>query len=278
VTRSLVAFAALAVTPVGAAPLGVSGLGITCAAAADGPSVAVVVDFGDVAQSGPPPRSEPQATCVSHNSRLTGAQALVDAGYDLRFATSGLLCAINGYPADGCGERTGEGRQYLYWSYWRASSGETAWTYSGGNPASRIRDGVTEGWRFVHGTGSPSDPQPRHTPEHLAICGPISQPEPPSADGPVDDSPPSPRPPLDRSVAPPSSTVPDTPQPSADGSTTSVSSVPSPEDANGEELAVEAASSSADDDSASGALAAIAAVLLIVALAGAAFFRSRRTT
>ena len=38
-------------------------------------------------------------------------------GKVLTFGTSGLLCAIDGYPAGGCGDRTGQGG-YHYWSYW----------------------------------------------------------------------------------------------------------------------------------------------------------------
>ena len=50
-TRSLVGFVALAVAVVGI-PLGIGPLAATCASAAEGPSVALVVDFGDVAADG----------------------------------------------------------------------------------------------------------------------------------------------------------------------------------------------------------------------------------
>jgi hypothetical protein len=121
--------------------------------------VVVVVDPGT--------GGSPGATCLVVPEGTTGSQLLAYRA-DLfpgvqrpRYAESGLLCAIDGYPAEGCGDRTSGG--YLYWSYWSGTSG--SWVYGQGNPfVRRVRDGDIEGWRFVDGSGSGSDPFPRVSP------------------------------------------------------------------------------------------------------------------
>jgi hypothetical protein len=164
--------AAFVAGPALAAP----GLLGACASAQSG-TVAVVVDFGTVPGG---PGGGPVVRCVSPGSPNTGAQALADAGFRVRYGPSGLLCAINDYPATGCGERT-DSRQYKYWAYWRKSVEQpAAWTYASIGPASaRVEPGDVEGWRFVDGNGSPTDPQPRSTPDQVALCGVTAPPAPP---------------------------------------------------------------------------------------------------
>jgi hypothetical protein len=281
----LVGFVALAVAVVGI-PLGIGPLAATCASAAEGPSVALVVDFGDVAAEGAPPHSGPQVRCVPYRSGMTGAHALRDAGFSLTFdPSSGLLCSIDGYPAQGCGTRTGE-RQYRYWAYWKADSADTAWTYSGTGASTRIREDVTEGWRFVEGTGSPNDPQPRRVPEHVAICGPRTEPGAPAPAAPSalpgDGSATAP------GAANPGPTAgggdgstpadaPDQLAPANDGSTSTDTAAPANATGDSVERALDAVPSS-DSGSSSGAWTAVALLVLIGALGGAAFLRSRRTT
>ena len=69
-----------------------------------------------------------------------------------RYDSSGLLCAIDGYPVTGCGESDGTGA-YVYWSYW-TGSGDT-WTYATAGPAGRkLADGAVEAvtdWLGVRG-------------------------------------------------------------------------------------------------------------------------------
>lgn len=148
-------------------------------ASAGGGSVAVVVDFGGL----PGGRNDVVVRCVAPGSpKSTGAQALADAGFSVRYdPSSGLLCGIDGYPSSGCGDRQGGGRQYKYWAYWRKGAGDpVAWTYASIGPASaRVQAGDVEGWRYVEGAGSPSDPAPRMAPDQAALCG-VSPPAPPA--------------------------------------------------------------------------------------------------
>jgi hypothetical protein len=64
--------------------------------------VGVVVDFGPAAIR-PKGESMPKriTACLSLEMKATGADALA-AATKVRFASSGFLCGINGYPAEGC--------------------------------------------------------------------------------------------------------------------------------------------------------------------------------
>jgi hypothetical protein len=135
--------------------------------------VAIVVDPGPGGPGGP------AATCLVVARGTTGAQLLVERAAALgvarpRYADSGLLCAFDGYPATGCGERTADG--YRYWAYFSGTSG--SWVYGSGNPfLRRLADGDVEGWRFVDGTGTGQDPPPRLSPSGL--FPPLVTPAPP---------------------------------------------------------------------------------------------------
>jgi hypothetical protein len=66
--------------------------------------VALVLDFGrpaDSADGATPPA--PKATCVTVPEKATGADILVAGGATLRVSKT-LDCAIDGWPATGCGE------------------------------------------------------------------------------------------------------------------------------------------------------------------------------
>src|SRR5687768_11465968 len=140
-----------------------------CAAAAG--SVAIVVDYGDDS-------TPATAVCLPASSSDNGASVLAARAEALgkpapRFSASGLLCAIDGVPAEGCGEQTGD--TYAYWSYWRGSV--AGWQYSNVGPAAGHVDPTrTEGWRFQQrGAGNPSDPPPRVSSNPAATCPPQSQ-------------------------------------------------------------------------------------------------------
>lgn len=60
---------------------------------AAGTQVAVVIDNG----------SSVARACVTVSARSTGTAVLTAAGATQRYNSSGLLCAINGYPRTGCG-------------------------------------------------------------------------------------------------------------------------------------------------------------------------------
>jgi hypothetical protein len=140
--------------------------------------VAIVVDPG-------PGAGGPSATCLVVARGTTGSQLLAERAAALgvarpRYADSGLLCAFDGYPATGCGERTADG--YRYWAYFSGTSG--SWVYGSGNPfLRRLADGDVEGWRFVDGTGTGQDPPPRLSPSGL--FPPLVAPAPPPAPAPA---------------------------------------------------------------------------------------------
>jgi hypothetical protein len=259
------------------APVTAAGVTATCANAADGETVAIVVDFGDVTDEGTRPGGV-ETFCVPWNSDLSGAQAMKDAGLTLRFGSSGLLCAINGYPAEGCGEKTGD-RAYNYWSYWKTKAGETAWSYSTTGAATKVRAGATEGWRFVKGAGSPNDPQPRHAPDHGAICPVV--PDPPAANpgfAAPDDGGGTAQP------ARPSTGAVDVPArdlPAAAAADTSSTTTVAPDgtltlNASSDEVALSDATPASSSSNAGAVAGAVAVAALIVALAGAALWRARR--
>lgn len=178
--------------------------GSGCAwAAPDEIRVGIVVDFGtdDGAPSGP------QAACVVVQQGATSADVLLAWSASTvgapRYDVSGLLCAIGGYPASGCGERTGAG--YRYWSYWEGGSG--VWRYSSGNPhVQPARADRVEGWRFQESSGSGGDAQPpRRAP------GGLCPDQPPTTTVPVTTASPTTVPPPATSTPTPVVTAPSTP-------------------------------------------------------------------
>ena len=119
--------------------------------------VVLVVDSSDLGGSS-------SATCLVVPAGTNGSQLLARRGNELgtgspRYGSSGLVCAIDGLPATGCGDRNSGG--YGYWAYFFDGGGN--WTYGSNNPFSkRLTDGAIEGWRFVTGgCGCGQDPSPR---------------------------------------------------------------------------------------------------------------------
>jgi hypothetical protein len=120
--------------------------------------VPIVVDFGGA-------DARVLVTCVVTRPGDSGAQVLASQATLLRYPTprydesgSGLLCAIDGYPKNGCGKQSG--RHYAYWSYWH---GGKRWQYASDGPAEwTVSRGDVEGWRFEpYGSATPADPPPR---------------------------------------------------------------------------------------------------------------------
>jgi hypothetical protein len=129
----------------------------TCAAAGQ-IRVRVVVDFGDT----PGAPSGVSDVCVPVADRTTGAELLAARARELGTPAprydGGLLCAIDGYPESGCGDRTSDG--YRYWSYWHGDAG--SWTYANVGPGSwKLRDGDVEGWHFLNGGAESKAAPPR---------------------------------------------------------------------------------------------------------------------
>ena len=186
-TRALRAVAVVLLGVVVSASVLVGLADVASAATCSGPisdgeiRVVLVVDSSDLGGSS-------SATCLVVPAGTTGAQLLARRGNELgtgspRYGSSGLLCAIDGAPATGCGDRNSGG--YGYWAYFFDGGGN--WKYGSNNPFSkRLADGAIEGWRFVvGGCGCGDDPSPRIGPSRslfptLAPSLP-SLPEPPTA-------------------------------------------------------------------------------------------------
>jgi hypothetical protein len=109
--------------------------------------VTVVVDFGVLA-------ADPATGCASDPAN--GLDVLVQAGFSVTEVSSlrGMVCRIDELPETECG---GAPPAQEYWSYWRAESGDTEWTFSsvGGGDA-RPEAGDVEGWAFGDGSNPPA--------------------------------------------------------------------------------------------------------------------------
>ncbi|KOY59233.1 SCO2322 family protein [Streptomyces sp. XY332] len=70
--------------------------------------IAVVVDFGvpaDAPAGDAPPQDTPRTACAQVAPDATAAEALAEASKPLRYNSAALLCAVSGYPKQGCGEQ-----------------------------------------------------------------------------------------------------------------------------------------------------------------------------
>lgn len=151
------------------APRGNTGLADAVTAAGSGVDVAIVVDYG--LGSGISPRIIEK--CLRVAAGTNGAQVLEDLAQAIgkpppTYNASGLLCAIGGYPASGCGVQTGSG--YYYWSYWHGSG--ASWSYATAGPGTwAVHSGDVEGWRYENpGSGNPTDPPPAAPASYASIC------------------------------------------------------------------------------------------------------------
>ena len=132
--------------------------------------VAVVVDFG----SGSSMTTVSKCVPVASNARDSDALAAAVGTSNVSYAGSGLLCAIDSYPANGvqnCGQSVGNGN-FDFWSYWHGSSG--TWVYASNGPAGQSVSNPSndvEGWQFQNNEpASSSDPPPGVTPSYAQIC------------------------------------------------------------------------------------------------------------
>ena len=157
----------LALAFTGLAAGGAVGAATSAASGAGAPSticIGIVVRYGDVKPPAASPRGGANTFCATVRPGATGAEVL-----DLRARAlhtpppryqQGLLCAIDGYPARGCGEPTATGG-FRYWSYWHRAPGQNAWTYSNvGADSFRPANGAQEGWSWVAGESEATAPPP----------------------------------------------------------------------------------------------------------------------
>ena len=206
-------------------------------------AVALVVDDGV---------SNPGQRCVVVGGRATGYDVLIAAGHTLRIE-AGFLCAIDGVPATGCGNRPDFGG--AYWRYFHATPGGS-WAYStvGGGGYRMPERCAIEGWRFATSASEALAPRigpPPVTCEAAPVAPPATSP-PPTAAPPGPASPPvvgAGEAPSEAAPAPPADT-PSAPGPTVVGETT----VPAPADgANATTTTLaEAADTAAGDDGARG--------------------------
>ncbi len=189
--RALVVVAILVVGTTTADPAAA----MTCPSAGPGQiRVGVVVDQGAGAVG---------VTCVVLPEGSDGLDALHARAEALgrprpRLDGSGLLCAIDGTPAEpACGSPSGGG--FAYWSYWVGT--DSGWTYSNRGPAFRtLRDGAVEGWRYLdtgEGAGSERAPRVPVSAGRPPAAPPptTAAPRPPQGAGGASPQPPSPQPP-----------------------------------------------------------------------------------
>ncbi|HXY27398.1 MAG TPA: hypothetical protein VEH82_03885 [Acidimicrobiales bacterium] len=132
--------------------------------------VAVVVEFG----SGSSLSTVSKCVPVPSTDRDSDALAAAVGEANVSYSSSGLLCAIDNYPANGvqnCGQSVGSG-DYDYWSYWHGSSG--SWVYANNGPAEQpvsSPDDDVEGWRFQDDEpDNSSDPPPTVAASYAQIC------------------------------------------------------------------------------------------------------------
>jgi hypothetical protein len=142
--------------------------------------VAVVVDFGNGSSMSTVSKCVPVASSADDADALAAA---VGSG-NVSYANSGLLCAIDDYPANGvqnCGESAGSGK-YDYWSYWHGATG--SWVYADDGPAEQSASSPAddvEGWMYqLDEPDNSTDPPPAVTPSYSQICNASTE-VPPSA-------------------------------------------------------------------------------------------------
>jgi hypothetical protein len=165
---AVVLFATVGLAAAPAGPAGAAGLEHLVAAAASDVYVAVVVQFGSGA--GAP---APVVACVKVPQGSTDADALAAAvgQSNVGYSNSGLLCAIDNFPANGVANCTATSNQdYYYWSYWHGATG--TWSYANNGPAEQLAStGDVQGWRFQDpGPAGPSAPAPSTAPSYATIC------------------------------------------------------------------------------------------------------------
>ncbi|MFJ3963980.1 SCO2322 family protein [Streptomyces sp. NPDC090036] len=74
--------------------------------------VALVIDFGvpeDAPAGETPPGAAPRTACAQVAPDATAAEALASVAKPLRYNNAALLCAISGYPKQGCGDQVADG-------------------------------------------------------------------------------------------------------------------------------------------------------------------------
>ncbi len=121
----------------------------------------VVIDDGSGAA--------PSVQAANVDPGASDLDAMSTAGDTVTQNNSGLVCAINNYPANGLANCLGAKKgEFFYWSYWQGDPDKNTWTYANVGPASHDASAGTdyvEGWRYQDpGPDNPTAPPPSVTP------------------------------------------------------------------------------------------------------------------
>ncbi len=122
--------------------------------------VVMVVDPGETGPRGP------MATCLVVAAGTSGSKILAQRASELglpspRYAGSGLLCGLDGFPATAC--PVNNGGSFAFWAYFNGSGG--SWSFGHDNPfVRRMVDGEIMGWRYTTGSTEGDAPAPRIAP------------------------------------------------------------------------------------------------------------------
>ena len=110
--------------------------------------------------------SDVSTSCAKVAKGATGIDVLQAAGHTIGFRRDGLICTIDGLPADGC---AGVDDSH-YWAYFHRAAGSATWAYSTEGAATyQPANGATEGWVYDDGTAN----TPKNVPQ-TTICPPAT--------------------------------------------------------------------------------------------------------
>ncbi|AWZ06775.1 MULTISPECIES: SCO2322 family protein [unclassified Streptomyces] len=102
--------------------------------------IALVIDFGTAAEAqagDTPPQDAPRTACAQVGPDATAAEALAEVAKPLRYNSAALLCAVSGYPKQGCGEPVADTAPAPAKSGDAGGSGD-----SGGGPSAGLLAGI----------------------------------------------------------------------------------------------------------------------------------------
>ncbi|PWK73495.1 hypothetical protein BCL76_102521 [Streptomyces sp. CG 926] len=103
--------------------------------------VALVIDFGvpeDAPTGDTPPDAAPRTACAQVAADATTAEALASVAKPLRYNSAALLCAISGYPKQGCGDQVADGATRSA----APTPAQSAAPDSGGGPSAGLLAGI----------------------------------------------------------------------------------------------------------------------------------------
>ncbi|MFG2991308.1 SCO2322 family protein [Streptomyces sp. NPDC048257] len=107
--------------------------------------VALVIDFGvpeDAPAGDTPPGAAPRTACAQVAPDATTAEALASVAKPLRYNSAALLCAISGYPKQGCGDQVAQSPASAAPSASTSASTSAEAETGGGGPSAGLLAGI----------------------------------------------------------------------------------------------------------------------------------------